>query len=151
MILENLVDISKDLQKLEVGQLLRILEIADFLQMESLTKVFEELISNQISKENIYDIVNVTEKFQCPNINTKCCNFVKENITQLDLKLFSRPWLKTLMSSPVTYSKDKFGRLLSFNESETLVVSCLEDLDPTEDWNIPLLTIRRDDIILIWV
>ena len=149
IILENLIDFTDDLAKLEFGQTLRLLEITDFLQMESLTKVFEEQISNQLTKENIYDIVNYTENFHVPNLNAKCCIFVKENITVLDLKSFSKTWLKQLTSSPMAYAKDNYGRLVSLNESETLLVTALEDVDPKEDWNISLLTKRRIHMSLL--
>ena len=99
IILDNLVDMSEDLLKLEVSELLRLLEIADFLQMDILTKVFEELISRQISKENIYYIVKFTEKFQFPNLNAKCFNFVIVNNQQLDFNLFSNSWLFRLADS----------------------------------------------------
>jgi len=143
IILENLIDISEELSKLEIGQVLRLLEIADFLQMESLTKVFEGQISNQLTKENIYDIVNFSENFHTPNLNLKCCVFAKENITVLDLKPFSKTWLKQLISSLIVYAKDNYGRLLALNESETLLVKALEGVDDKEDWNVSLLTRRR--------
>ena len=148
IILENLIEISEDLTKLEIDQVLRLLEITDFLQMESLTKVFEKQISDQLTKENIHDIANSTENFHVPNLNAKCCIFVKEHITDLDLKAFSKTWLKQLTSSPMVYAKDKYGHLLALNESETLFVIALEKVDSKEDWNVSLLTRRRIHMFL---
>ena len=143
IILDNLIEISEDLAKLDVVQILKLLEITDFLQMEGLTQVFEDQIAIQMTKENIHDIINFTENLHLPNTHARCNSFVKENIAELDLKLFSRTWLKQLTSLPFVNAIDKYGRVLSMNVSETLLVAALAAVDLKEDWNISLLTKRR--------
>ena len=112
-ILDNLIEIiPEDLAKLDMVQILKLLEVTDFLQIEGLTEVFEDQIPNQITKENIHDIVNVTENLHVPNTHSRCNIFVKENIIELDLKLFSRTWLKQLTSLPMVNAIDKYGRIV---------------------------------------
>ena len=141
-------------------KLLRILEITDYLQMDSLTSFFQLLLSAKFTKENIHEIANCTETFHVPDLHKKCCVFIREFIPSIEVAKISKTFLQNILVPSLTldtykeqddrhfdfgfrnvekhiYARDKYGRLYGRHDSETLVIVALEKLDPEKDWKIP--------------
>ena len=84
-------------RNLNYKKLLRILEITDFLQMDSLTSYFQLLLSAKFTKENIHEIANKTETFFVPDLHKKCCVFIREFIPCIEVKKISKTFLQNIL------------------------------------------------------
>ena len=113
--------ISIDLTQLEDEELQKLLEISDYLQMDTLTSEIETTLTNKLTIKNIYDIVDFTENLQVSKLKSNFTEFIKQNILQLDLKDLPKWNLKTLTLTPTGYIKDQHGRLYDLVASELIL------------------------------
>ena len=137
VILDNLIK-TPNFENFDIYHLMRLLEITEFLQMESFTHFVVVGIGAKLSAANVLDVINYSQNVHVPELNVGCYRFVKENISKLKSVLATLPvqWLKRLSPSRTCNAKDEYGRLLCVNDTETLVVAALNDLSPEEDWNV---------------
>ena len=137
VILDNLIKTPK-FENFDIYHLMRLLEITDFLQMESFTRFIVLDFNAKLSVKNIVDVISYSQNIHVPELNLGCYKFVKENISNLKNVLVTIPvqWLKGLSPSPTCNGKDEYGRLLCLNDTETFVVAALNELNPEEEWNV---------------
>ena len=71
-----------DFNEFLVEELLQLLDVTDFLQIEDCILEIMNVISKKLSLENIYDVIEFSECFQSlsSNFGIQCSRFVKENI-----------------------------------------------------------------------
>ena len=133
---KSLVSVNENnLEKLQVDELLKLIIVSDYIQIEDLTKEIEILLMNRLNFENIYDIVGVTEVMNVPNLKSKYCQFIKENVCCLDLKNVPKSILHLMASTPtIAHVKDRNGKLFDLIESEIILFKAFNELYPNENW-----------------
>ena len=136
---KSLVSVNENnLEKLQVDELLKLIIVSDYIQIEDLTKEIEILLMNRLNFENIYDIVGVTEVMNVPNLKSKYCQFIKENVCCLDLKNVPKSILNLMASTPtIAHVKDRNGKLFDLIESEIIIFKAFNELYPNENWKFP--------------
>ena len=105
IVLESLINVSENLKSLDVEELLQLLQIVDYLQMDELSTEIQTLLSEKLSIENILDIVEISELIEVPYLRAIYCRFIKHNLMHLDLTKIPRDLLKKLVSSPPCLTK----------------------------------------------
>ena len=131
----------------EFDDCIELFRLTDYLLMDDFRNEVEAILADNLNVENIDEIVDLAETFiNIPTLNYKCQKFTKENICLIDLTKISKGFLKSLITSPPCYIKDINGRFMDFIESEVKFVEALDNLDPNEDWNIPIMSKRRIDL-----
>ena len=126
--------VSANFKHLEVSELLQLLEISDYLQMEDMINEIEILLSAKLNLFNIYDIVEITELMHVPNLKSNYYQYIKENILHLNLNNVPKSILKSLSLTPSIHIKDTDGRFFDPNESELKIFEKLYEFDPEENW-----------------
>ena len=129
---------------IEFDECFALFRLADYLLMDDFINELEVILADNLNMENIDEIVDLADNFsKNPTLNYKWQKFIKENICLIDLTKISKGLLKSLTTSPPCYIKDVNGRFMDFMESEVKLVEALDNLDPNEDWNIPIMSKRR--------
>ena len=136
-LLASLVSIKhSDFEKLHLEDLLQMLEVLDYLQMADCMIETERILSGKyLNLGNIYDILEFTECFlqNLSVLKEKCGAFVIENWLEIDLKRFSKTWIKTIISQPSCHIKDPHGRLMSILASNVKFAETLHLVYPEEN------------------
>ena len=122
-----------DIESHEMSELLKMLEISDFLQMDTVSKLLQVKIHQKI---NIHNVVKVAKFVDCfasfANLKDKMEQFIRQNVLHLDLKELPRSTLKTILIPKAGWCphiKDEHGRHLDIVRSDLKVCLSLLKLD----------------------
>ena len=87
LVTANFVDCSSD-------QLLKLLEVVDFLQMPEMLFEVETILSTQLSMENIHQVMDSTKIYisSLTKLQSKVNQLIKENILLIDLGSVPEDW-----------------------------------------------------------
>ena len=127
VIIKSLVEIN--CEELEKHGLVEVLRAADYFQIKDLVDIISDLIAENISEENLLDVLELTETVHSPSLENGCVSLIKENLEKfikdglviklskkILLKLFSKPWPRLF---------DKYGRQYAILETTEILLSML--------------------------
>ena len=82
-----------------VTELLKMLEIADYLQMDELSEVIQKALQKKMKLDNFAEISNVALNFDIlPNFKNSLKKFVRQNLLRLDLTKLPKELLKMILN-----------------------------------------------------
>ena len=147
IILNSLV--SSNLDGFKIEQLIQLLEVSDYLQMEDFTSDVGNYVAKQLNPENIYDIFELSDLFLSLSspLGEKCAPYVKENLYHIDHEKIPISWFRLLPKFANSCNiKDLYGRYLDPIQSELTLAVILHGThnnDPKEDWDFPMRSMRK--------
>ena len=147
IILKSLVFPNLDDDGFNMEQLIQLLEVSDYLQMENFTSEVGIAVSKQLNQENIYDIFELSELFQSLSspLGEKCAPYVRENLLEIDHEKIPISWFKLLpkFANNSCHFKDVQGRYLDPIQSELKLAVILQSQNPEENWDFPMTSKRK--------
>ena len=106
------------LDDLGVTEILQMLEIAEYLDMEDLSRVIQNFLGKELNLENIEEISNFAMNFAIlTELKDSLKVFVRQNILQLDLTKLPKDLLKKIFTVPIDQCpniKDQHGSMGRF-------------------------------------
>ena len=85
-VVKSLVDFDKsDFDGVELGQVVRV---ADYFQMKKLVAILSNVIVNQLTTDNLQDVLHLNQMIHSPNLEEGCVSFMKNNIQDSSLNGF---------------------------------------------------------------
>ena len=113
-VVKSLVDFDKsDFDDVELGQVVRV---ADYFQMKEVVAILSNVIVNQLTTDNLQDVLHLNQMIHSPNLEEGCVSFMKNNIQDIFksqdslLKGLSKAILLKTFSKPWILLQDQFGR-----------------------------------------
>ena len=147
IILKSLV--SSNLDGFKMEQLIQLLEVSDYLQMEDFTSEVGNSVAKQLNPENIYHIFELSDLFLSLSspLGEKCAPYVRENLYHIDHEKIPISWFRLLPKfANSCHVKDVYGRYLDPIQSELILAVILHGThnnDPKEDWDFPMRSKRK--------
>ena len=145
IILKSLV-VSSNLNDSNLEQLIQLLEVSDYLQMEDFTSEVGIAVSKQLNQENVYDIFELSDLFQSLSspLGEKCAPYVRENLLEIDHEKIPISWFKFLPKfANSCHVKDVHGRYLDPIQSDLKLAAILHTQNPDENWDFPMTSKRK--------
>ena len=122
-----------DIESHEMSELLKMLEISDFLQMDTVSNLLQVKIHQKLSIHNVVEVAKFVDCFASfANLKDKMEQFIRQNVLHLDLKEIPRSTLNTILipkASWCPHVKDEHGRHLDIVRSDLKVCLSLLKLD----------------------
>ena len=124
---------SPNFSKFDIDDLLKLLKLADFLQIGILISPLINCIEAKVNCKSFVSVVHFwwshIDNPTFLDLNSICCKFMKENFVQLKNQLSSFPleWLRKLGDAPPMYIRNEEGRRVYAFGSQLQLVAGVYD------------------------
>ena len=92
----NLPQFNSDLVRVVIGSLIiidedqlmdagldQVIRVADYFQMTDLVMVISDLMGANITKENLQEMIHLTQEINVPNLEYACMRFLKDDVVEI--------------------------------------------------------------------
>jgi len=144
----NLPQFNSDLMRIVIGSLIvidedqlkdagldQVIRVADYFQITDLVMVISDLMGANINKENLQEMIHLTQEINVPNLEYACMKFLKDDVVEIFdsepsiFQTLSKKMWTELLKYPLAKICDKVGRQCDVLETlENLYYILIETL-----------------------